>query len=110
MYKDFDKMLTYKIDDRIRKEATDYILRVTQEERLEGMSTRKLKILDTLDMCIDKEISDLGKNLWSLFNGVTRYTTHELNSRSCEVAFGNMFGHANELNGRAYQFAKELIK
>lgn len=108
MYVNFEKMNQYEIDPDIRKRAMDFILEISQEDRLaETISTRKLNQFDTLDIAINGEIADLGNTLFGLFQGATKYTTHFLTQK--ERTFGNVLGNAAKINNRAYQFATELI-
>lgn len=100
MYQNFEKLSNIKVSPEVRQLVVDYIMSVDKTDRLEGkISTRKLNQLELLDLCINGEIKDLGENMWALFNGVTKYTTHELKSK--ENSFGNLFGTANYINQRA---------
>lgn len=111
MYETFNKMATYEIVPELRDKAIRYILGMESEEKLslDAISSRKLNKLDALTAQIDIESRDLGNTAWALFNGVTRYTTHELTGTRTENTFGNIFGSANWLNQRAYNFAAELV-
>lgn len=42
------------------------------------LSTNKKNKLDRFYLDLDREISQKGDNLWGLFSGVTRYTTHSM--------------------------------
>jgi hypothetical protein len=109
MYENFEKMRQYEVDDTVKKLAIDYILNVSKEDKLDTeISTRKMNKMLLLDSNMISEMNDLGNNLWSLFNGVTKYTTHELTQK--ESVFGNMFGNAALLNNRAYEFATNLVE
>lgn len=108
MYENFEKMRTVELDEATKRLAMDYFLQVSKEERLSGeISTRKINQLEVLQNSVFTEINDLGDNLFALFNGVTRYTTHELNPK--ERAFGNLFGTPADVNKRAYEYALELM-
>lgn len=108
MYENFEKMSNIKLDAATKQLAMDYFLQVKKEERLAGeVSTRKLNQLEVLQNSVFTEINDLGDNLFALFNGVTRFTTHELNVK--EKVFGNLFGTPAEVNKRAYEYALELV-
>lgn len=108
MYENFEQMGNVKIDEETKRLAMDYVLQVSKEDRLAGeISTRKLNQLEVLNNCVLTEFNDLGQNLFGLFNGVTRYTTHELNVK--ERSFGNIFGTAANINKRAYEFSLEMI-
>jgi hypothetical protein len=108
MYQNFERLNTVEIDDKIKREAMDFILKVSKEDRLEGkLSTRKLNQLEMLELAMNTEISDLGLTAWAIFNGATRYSTHTLTQK--EKTFGNAFGNPAEINNRALQFTNELM-
>ena len=46
------------------------------------LSTRSINMMDTLYANIERETSEVGNNVWGLFNGLTRYTTHEIKGPS----------------------------
>jgi len=52
-------------------------------------------------------MKELGDNLWGAFNGVTKYTTHEITPRN--PVFGNIFGIQADINNRALTFVKERL-
>lgn len=54
---------------------------------------------------IHDEMHDLGQTLWGLFNGVTRFTSSEING-----AFGNTGGTAEKMNREAMKFCLEHLK
>lgn len=109
MYENFDRMINYKIDPHIKNLAIDYVLKISEEDRLdESISTRKANQLEALNLSIWSEMSDLGHNLWGLFNGVTKYTTHTLKQKN--PAFGNIFGTAADINNRAYNFSVKQLQ
>ena len=108
MYENFERMGNVKIDEATKQLAMDYVLQISKEDRLAGeISTRKLNQLGVLNNSVITEFNDLGQNLFGLFNGVTRYTTHELNIK--ERSFGNIFGTAAEINKKAYNHSLELM-
>ncbi len=108
MYENFNEFIKIKVDPKIREMAINYILNVDKQDILdENVSTRKLNQMEKLREDIMIESADMGNNLWSLFNGVTKYTTHSIASK--EENFGNLFGTKNYLNSKAYKFASELI-
>lgn len=108
MYTNFEKMVSYEIDEATRRLATDYVMGITQQDRLENkVSSRKLNQLEMLELVMGTEMDELGKNLWGFFNGVTLYTTKILEQK--EDIFGNIFGVKAELNNRAYSFSTNLI-
>jgi hypothetical protein len=108
MYENFNRMSEVKVSPEVQKLVQDYIMGISEEDRLEEgkISTRKLNNLDALQRCIFSEMGDVGENMFGLFQGVTKYTTHVLNTK--EKVFGNMFGTADMYNQRAYSKIVEL--
>lgn len=89
----------------MRNDFMNTVLRIDDGKEL---SARMRNIRDSLTSCIAQESAELGNNLFGLFNGLTRYTSHVLESRN--KIFGNPFGHSNTLNQRGYQFCQEVAK
>jgi hypothetical protein len=69
------------------------------------LTTRRKNILDRINESVAIEQRDLGTNLYSLLQGVTRYTSHELGD-SAENTF---FGGASEINQKAHAQAFALL-
>jgi Domain of unknown function (DUF932) len=69
---------------------------------LSKISTRTLKMMDSIYDCIDDQCAAVGDNVWGLFNGVTKYTTHELkvnqreNARLQSLMIGNGYLKAHK--------------
>lgn len=107
LYENFEKMSKVIIDPLIVEMAKNYVLNISKEDVLEEkVSTRKLNQLEVLSMCMETELSHFGNNALAVFNGVTRYTSHELTQK--EKSFGNIFGTPALLNNRAYEYALSL--
>ena len=70
--------LTKHLADKMVKSVLGYDRVFTSAEKQAKLSTRSLNMMDTLYNNIDTEIKLVGNNVWALFNGVTRYTTHEM--------------------------------
>lgn len=61
----------------------------------DALSTRKQNQIATFKTAVGTEIADKGSNLWGLFSGVTRFTSHNLggkNSRPDYAEEQKMFG------------------
>lgn len=86
----------------------NFVNTVLKLEEGKELSTRMGKIRDNLTSCIALEMRELGNTAFGLFNGLTRYTSRELQSKN--PIFGNPFGHANTLNKRGLEFCKVLVK
>jgi len=111
LYASFEKMTTVKIDSGIVKSAVERLIGLTNEERLDNnlINTQKRNKLISLKDCISAECGDLGDNAFGLFNGITKYTTHEMSSRQEDV-FGNLFTGKALLNNHGYDLiVNEII-
>lgn len=104
MYNSFNRMGEKIVSDELFEKALNYILEIDVNTEI---STRKANQKDLLTSCISTESRALGKNVWGLFNGVTWYTTHELNSK--EKVKGNIFGTPYKINERAFEFCNSLV-
>jgi len=82
--------------------------RTATKEELEdmGIKQRSLNIMNSLHNAIDFEIKDKGENMWGLFNGVTRFTTHDKSvpKRSFGREESLYFGSGATMNNDALQF------
>ena len=105
MYEQVDRMTSVPVNRETKLNFADEILKI---EEPKYMSTRMENIRLELRGSIDQECAILGDNVFGLFNGVTHYTSHALNSRS--AVLGNPFGHANTLNQRALAYCNQLVE
>ena len=51
------------------------------------LTTRKRNILDSINTAIGIEKANTGANMFSIVNGITRYTTHDLSKGSKESLY-----------------------
>jgi len=116
LYENFQRFQNVKVDEKIVQECVSRLLKLSDEERamspkelLEAMSSQKLNKRDDILASVRTEMAELGNNAWGLFNGVTHYTTHVMNSRGSNE-LSTMFGAKNEANQIAYGLGLELLK
>lgn len=64
------------------------------------LTTRKRNILDTINKAIAIEIQNTGASYFSLLQGVTRYTSHDLAKGDLDSV---MYGHASQMNEKAHE-------
>lgn len=64
------------------------------------LTTRKRNILDSINRAITIEIQNTGASYFSLLQGITRYTTHDL-AKGDEEAL--LFAHASKMSDKAHQ-------
>lgn len=64
------------------------------------LTTRKRNILDKINQAIEIERQNTGTSYFSLLQGITRYTTHELAKNDIDSI---LFSSANQMNETAHQ-------
>ena len=106
MFENFNRFGQVNTNDELREKMVHHVLGIKNSAVISELSTRKTNQIAALYNSIAIEEGDLGTNLWSLFNGVTRYTTHELNQKN--QTFGSVFGSAATFNDKAYELAVQL--
>lgn len=116
LYENFVKFQDVKVDEKIVQECVARLIGLTVEERAlspkelnDVLSTQKLNKRDDILCSLRTEMADLGNNAWGLFNGVTHYTTHVMNSKGSDE-MSTMFGAKNAANQIAYNLGLELIE
>lgn len=103
----FEKAGNIFLTEKLQEEMINFVLDVKEVTDKE-LSARKQNQIEMLRSSIRGESSDLGWNLWSAFNGVTKYTTHELETKKAST-FGNLFGIKADINNRAIQFVNDKL-
>jgi phage/plasmid-like protein (TIGR03299 family) len=95
IFQSITRMSEVKINQKVRDMVLERILNLDKEERLADLttlSTRKKNILSDLEVNIAGEVQDKGGNLWGLFSGITKYTTHSLKGDSNENKLFGVYG------------------
>ena len=108
LYTKFNQFGDVIVSEEVREQMALYVLSLHKQEKLDELNDNQKIKLATLRSCIDGEISDLGDNMWGLFNGITKYTTHHMGART--PVFGNAMGAKADTNNRAFNFAEEVLK
>lgn len=116
LYENFKRFENVKIDEKLVQECVARLVGLSDEEkamtvqqRAKELSGQKLNKMDEILASIRPEIAELGANAWGLFNGVTHYTTHVMNSRGSNE-LSTMFGAKNKANQIAYNLGLELLE
>lgn len=104
VFHNFQRFEKQILSDEVKTDLVNFVMGLNKKEVLDPslISTKKMNQIITLNDCIKSETEVLGQNLWGLFNGITYYTTHEMNSK--DNVFGNPFGNPQKMNEKAYQF------
>ena len=89
--------------------VTCLLFNLDEEEYLNEyeLSTRKKNQLEDFRSDLKCEIAHKGDNLWGLFSGVTRYTTHTM--KSTDNSEGKMFGQTGVRERRIFKELVEMV-
>ena len=90
----------------LMNDLVDYL---TNTDKLVGeIHTRTKNIRNDLESCIVSEVNRIGSTKWGLFNGVTRYTTHQKSSpkRKYGQQESILIGSSGKMNEKAFNFIK----
>jgi hypothetical protein len=101
-----EKWSKIEISQEIREALINRVLRIDGDK--EEISARKANLVAELTKSIDREVGDIGNNLFGLFNGVTHYTTHV--RKTNEKVFGNVLGTHARINSNAFAFCEEVAR
>jgi hypothetical protein len=88
------KSITQKQIDAFLTKVTGYDV-----QEFKDLNTRKRNILDKINQSIAIEIQNTGANYFSLLQGITRYTTHELAKNDIDSI---LFASASKMNEDAH--------
>lgn len=105
MKQEFETWQGITMSKDVKDMFIDEVLAVKKDENNEVSTVKKNQVSD-LWVSVNREINDMGDNLWSLFNGVTHYTTHVRGGR--ERVFGNILGGLADINARAFQVGRKI--
>ena len=89
--------------------VTTLLFNLDEEEYLDEfeLSTRKKNQLEDFRSDLKCELAHKGDNLWGLFSGVTRYTTHSM--KSTDNSEGKMFGQTGVRERRIFKELVEMV-
>ena len=78
------------------------------------ISTRKSNQINDFNYAIEREMTELGSNLWGYFNAVTYYTTHLRGKESQNYyknnSYGNVLGSNANFNKKAIVLINRVLK
>lgn len=106
LYHTFEDMISVKVNDSERDEFAKFILSIPNDES--EIKTRRLNRLGELIDCIRVETNDVGKNVFGLLQGVTKFTTHNMETK--KDTFGSVFGKKAWYNEKAFERCLEYVK
>ena len=83
-FKTIERMAGVRMDASVRQLVTRMMFDIKEQgaqltaEQVKELSTRKLNSIIKFDNVVNGELAEKGDNLWGLFSGVTKYTTHSM--------------------------------
>ena len=92
---------------RVTQEVRDLVIRklfeIKREERLDSpdFSTNKLNRMSKFYVDLNGEINQKGDNLWGLFSGVTKYTTHGM--KKGDNSENKIFGKTGNIERQIFE-------
>lgn len=106
-FKQIDRLSTVRMTAEVKDLITKRLFEISVEERLDGgnISTNKANKIVRFNYDLGIETAQKGDNLWGLFSGVTRYTTHSM--KNGDNSEGKMFGKTGTIEREIY---KELVE
>lgn len=103
----FEKMSKVKIDPKLREGTIKMVLGKTLQDINESGRESLMAKANQLIEDIEVETTDLGDNLWGLFNGVTKYTTHHMNNRVKDQF--RMFDKGADINNLVFNKLQKAV-
>ena len=99
-----------RFDDLLKEKVTRKLFGIKPEVNLndeDSISTRTRNNLSRFYIDLNGEINQKGDNLWGLFSGVTKYTTHSYSKNdNTEV---KMFGNVGQIEQEIFSDLVELV-
>jgi hypothetical protein len=95
------------------QEVRDLVIRklfeIKREERLDSpdFSTNKLNRMSKFYVDLNGEINQKGDNLWGLFSGVTKYTTHGM--KKGDNSENKIFGKTGNIERQIFEDLVHLV-
>ena len=108
-FRTIERMADIKITMEVRNLVTKKLFELENEEKLDvnGLSTYKQNKLLTFNDDLNGELAQKGDNLWGLFSGVTKYTTHSM--KKTDNTENKMFGKAGKLEREIWSTLEEMV-
>lgn len=103
------KMSEMQIHPQLIDLVKQKLFDLDKEEKLDDISTRKQNQIIRFDMDLKTEMDGKGDNLWGLFSGVTRYTTHSASKESEKNQENKMFGRIGNTERMLFHQFAEMV-
>lgn len=107
-----NRLSQVQIDPEVQSMVTRMLFDLNLQERWEDLSkdfsTRKKNQLREFNTDLNMEKIDKGENLWGLFSGVTRYTTHTM-KKTGDNTKAKMIGNTGRKERRIWEALSEHV-
>jgi phage/plasmid-like protein (TIGR03299 family) len=104
MFKEITRLSEVRMTAEVKELVTKMLFEIEVTEKLDAptvpFSTNKKNKLIKFGYDLNLETAQKGDNLWGLFSGVTRYTTHSM--KNSDNSESKMFGRAGKLEREIY--------
>ena len=110
IFDDIVKLSETTFDDLIKERVTKSLFNISKEVNLndeDAISTQTQNKLSKFYIDLDGELKQKGDNLWGLFSGVTKYTTHSLSKN--DNTESKMFGVYGKRELQIFNDLVELV-
>jgi hypothetical protein len=111
MFEQITKMSHVKIDEITKEAVVRYLFNIDRKaglEDVEAISTTTRNKMNRFYVDLNGELKDKGDNMWGLFSGVTKYTTHSISKEDNTEA--KMFGIYGKREKEIFTYlTKELV-
>jgi phage/plasmid-like protein (TIGR03299 family) len=104
MFKEITRLSEVRMTAEVKELVTKMLFEIDVTEKLDAptvpFSTNKKNKMTKFAYDLNLETAQKGDNLWGLFSGVTRYTTHSM--KNSDNSESKMFGRAGKLEREIY--------
>lgn len=107
-FRKIKRMTEVEMDEKVKELVIQKLFDIKFEDKLDDLSTYKQNRINEFKLDLDREISDKGENMWGLFSGVTRYTTHSMKKGDNTVS--KIFGMAGKRERAIWDELIEVIQ
>ena len=110
LFNDIRMLSETKMTGTHKELLTKLFFNITAEEYYnmdKELSTRKINQINEFNLDLFVETKDKGDNLWGLFSGLTRYTTHDM--KKTDNSEGKMFGQTGVRERRVFKELVEMV-
>ena len=101
-----------RFDDVIKERITKHLFNIDKDVNLndiDALSGKTRNSLSRFYVDLNGELSDKGDNMWGLFSGITKYTTHSMSKDLGRNTENKMFGTYGNREKKIFNELVELV-